>query len=62
MHLYAGRAHVLPRTRSAVVADRADVDLVAARVGEGDHLQVGLGVGVEVGYGLGLGVGVRDRS
>jgi len=44
MHLYAGRAHVLPRTRSAVVADRADVDLVAARVGEGDHLQVGVRV------------------
>ena len=44
MHLYAGRAHVLPRTRSAVVADRADVDLVAARVGEGDHLEVGVRV------------------
>ena len=58
MHLYAGRAHVLPRTRSAVVADRADVDLVAARVGEGDHLEVGVRV---TGRGR-LRVRVRGRG
>ena len=58
MHLYAGRAHVLPRTRSAVVADGADVDLVAARVGEGDHLEVGVHLAHLVkGLGLGLGLG-----
>ena len=43
MHLYAGRAHVLPRTRSAVVADRADVDLDQNRqIGIGDRDTVGV--------------------
>ena len=52
-------AHAQPHPL-AVVADRADEDLVAARVGEGDHLEVGLGLGLGLGLALGLGR-VRGR-